>query len=89
MTVVSITYPAEGDTVGSDFTVEWEGHDPDGNIAVFQYVLDPWVNDYRMTEEYFLEYEGLGGGEHQFRIRAQDGSGCWSEMWSIVRFYVE
>jgi len=87
--VAHITYPAEGDTVGSDFTVQWEGYDPDSDVVTFQYVLDPWLNAYSMTDEHEAVYSGIGGGGHEFRLRGQDGSGCYSERWSIVRFYVE
>lgn len=86
---VVITYPADGDTVGSDFTVQWEGNDPDGDVVLFQYVLDPFLNVYELTESSERSYTGIGPGPHEFRIRAQDGSGCWSTVWSIVDFYVE
>jgi len=87
--VVSITYPSEGDTLGSDFTVQWEGNDPDGEVVTFQYVLDPWSNPYSTTDMSEVSYAGIGPGPHEFRIRAQDGSGCWSSVWSVVDFYVE
>ncbi|MEE8572483.1 MAG: hypothetical protein V3T20_04445 [Gemmatimonadota bacterium] len=86
---VTITFPSEGDTLGSDFTILWEGHDPDGDVVAFQYVLDPWDNAYSLTDESEMTYSGIGGGSHSFRIRAQDESGCWSTTWSIVGFYVE
>lgn len=86
---VTIVYPSEGDTLGSDFTILWEGHDPDGDVVAFQYVLDPWENAYSLTDQSEMTYSGIGGGSHSFRVRAQDESGCWSESWSIVDFYVE
>jgi hypothetical protein len=86
---VTITYPADGDTLGSDFTVQWEGDDPDGDELLFQYGLDPWLHAYELTEASEMLYVGIEPGAHEFRVRAQDQSGCWSESWSIVRFYVE
>jgi len=85
----AIIFPSEGETVGSDFTILWEGDDPDGDVVTFQYVLDPWDNAYSSTEQSEMSYAGISSGLHEFRLRAQDGSGCWSTMWSIVSFYVE
>ena len=87
--VAHITYPAEGDTVGSDFTILWDGYDPDSDIVTFQYVLDPWLHAYETTDACEAAYSGIGSGPHEFRLRARDGSGCYSETWSIVSFYVE
>ena len=87
--VAHITYPAEGDTVGSDFTVLWDGYDPDSDIVTFQYVLDPWQSAYEITDAFEAAYSGIGSGPHEFRLRAKDGSGCYSERWSVVRFHVE
>jgi hypothetical protein len=86
---VEITYPAEGDTVGSDVVIQWEGHDPDGVVAAYQYVLDPWLNAYQVTQNQQASYTGLDPGSHEFRIRAQDESGCRSESWSFLHFYVQ
>ncbi len=85
----TITYPADGDTLGSDFTVQWEGTDPDGDVVQFQYVLDPWLHAYELTEASEMLYEDIEPGLHEFRIRAQDGSGCWGISWQIITFYVE
>ena len=87
--VVWITYPSDGDTLGSDFTIQWEGHDPDSDVVIFQYVLDPWSNPYSTTDLSEVSYAGIGPGPHEFRVRAQDGSGCWALEFDIVTFYVE
>ncbi len=86
---VSITFPSEGDTLGSDFTIQWEGSDPDGDVVLFQYVLDPWFNAYETTESSEMLYVDIEPGAHEFRLRAQDGSGCWGISWQIIRFRVE
>jgi hypothetical protein len=67
----------------------WDGHDPDSDEVSFQYVLDPWLHAYSTTDQSEATYTAIDGGPHEFRIRAQDGSGCWSETWSIAHFYVE
>lgn len=85
---VTVVYPAEGDTVAADFTVVLEGDDPDGEVVLFQYVLDPAYNAYRTTE--FSEIHYLNEpGAHEFRVRARDASGCWSENWVVVHFCAE
>ena len=86
---VIITHPSDGDTLGSDFTVRWEGTDPDGDVVLFQNVLDPWLNAYEATEASERSFVNVEPGLHEFRIRAQDGSGCWGTTWEIVTFYVE
>jgi hypothetical protein len=86
---VAITYPSDGDTLGSDFTVRWEGTDPDGDVLLFQYVLDPWFNVYETTESSEMLYVDIESGAHEFRLRARDGSGCWGTSWQIIRFHVE
>ncbi|MFH1689186.1 MAG: hypothetical protein ABIE42_02980 [Candidatus Eisenbacteria bacterium] len=83
---VIITFPSESDTPGSDFTVLLEGSDPDGEVALFQYVLDPAYNTYETTESSEISFEDVAPGPHEFRVRAQDASGCWSTTWSIVSF---
>ena len=86
---VTITYPSEDDTLGSDFTIQWEGDDPDGDELLFQYVLDPWLHAYELTEANEMLYEDIEPGPHEFRVRARDQSGCWGIHWEIVTFYVE
>jgi len=86
---VAITYPLDGDTLGSDFTIQWEGDDPDGDELLFQYVLNPWLHAYELTEASEMLYEDIKPGAHEFRVRAQDQSGCWGIHWEIVTFYVE
>lgn len=85
---VVITYPADGDTVGSDFTIRLDGDDPDGEVALYQYVLDAAYNAYETTESDEIHFVDAPGS-HDFRVRAQDGSGCWSESWTIIHFYAE
>jgi len=86
---VTITHPAEGDTVGTDFTVTWEGEDEDGDVNLYQYVLDPWENAYATTEEEAKTYSAIDPGIHEFRLRARDDAECWSWTWDTVTFYVE
>ena len=85
----AITYPADGDTLGSGFALQWEGNDPDGDVVLFQYVLDPWLNAYEFTEASEMSYVDIDPGGHEFRVRSQDQSGCWAVTWEIVTFYVE
>ncbi|MCK4511600.1 hypothetical protein KAW64_07675 [bacterium] len=86
---VAITYPSDGDTLGSDFTIQWVGTDPDGDVVQFQYVLDSWLSAYELTEASEMLYEDIEPGAHVFRVRSQDQSGCWGTSWEIVTFYVE
>ena len=87
--VVSSTYPSDGDTLGSDFTIQWEGSDPDGEVALFLYVLDPASHPYATTDLNEVSFVDVEPGLHEFRIRAQDQSGCWGTQFGIVTFYVE
>jgi len=101
-----ILYPADGETVCQDFEVLWDGSDVDGDVAAFQYVLDPGQNAYRVcqidpedtcTSQEYFDVEATGPDSlhpdrpeyHEFRLRAQDESGCWEESWNTVRFYVK
>jgi hypothetical protein len=98
----TILFPSEGETVGPDFEILWEGSDQDGEVAAYQYVLNPWENAYVVcqvdegsecnSQEYFNIEPSASDSihpYHEFRLRAQDESGCWEETWNIVRFYVE
>jgi hypothetical protein len=110
-----ITYPSDGETLyfAADidtvrFTATWDGIDNDGEIAAFQYCLDPTQNPYRVCQvsetqactsiDYALQ-PGWGDsvdftkawidtGRHEFRVRCQDGSGCWEESWNRHYFWV-
>lgn len=84
-----ILSPLESETVGSSFTVTWEGTDIDGQIAEYQYVLDPQLNDWSLTEATSTSYNNVRAGEHVFRLRAKDNSGCWEETFNIVTFHVD
>ncbi len=83
-----ITFPATGDTVPPDFTVTWEGSDFDGEVVHYQYVLDPTINSWRITEDDFMEYEDIEPGLHQFNVRAWDNAECWETGYREVMFYV-
>ncbi len=84
-----ITFPAEGDTVGPDFTVTWIGTDSDGEVVVYQYVLDPNVNGLRITEETENSYSGISDGQHVFWVRARDDADCWEVDYRKRIFYVD
>ncbi len=91
-----ITFPADGDTVCPDFEVVWDGSDADGDVAAYQFVLDPSMNAYRVCQVDLpgqpctsWTYENVETGIHEFRVRAQDNAGCWEESWNIIHFYVE
>jgi hypothetical protein len=83
-----ITFPAAGNMVPQDFTVTWEGTDIDGEIVHYQYVLDPLINSWQITEDNFMEYEDIEVGEHKFNVRALDNAGCWEEGYQEVIFHV-
>jgi hypothetical protein len=99
----TITYPAPGETLCPDFVIEWEGFDDDGDVAAYQFVLDPTQNAYRVCQVSLPEqpctswtYEDIQPTGppplpeyHEFRVRAQDNAGCWEQSWNIVRFYVK
>ncbi|MCD4690992.1 hypothetical protein K8S17_05965 [bacterium] len=84
-----VTFPLELETVGPDFTVTWEGTDVDGDVAVYQYVLDPEVNGLQITEETEMTYSGISTGLHRFWIRARDDADCWETEYLERYFYVE
>jgi len=84
-----ILSPTEGQTVGADFTVTWQGTDLDGTIEAYQYVLDPRVNSWQQTEGTSVSYTGVEPGEHLFKVRARDSSDCWEVGYQDVTFYVE
>ncbi len=83
-----ITFPAEGETVGVDFTVTWEGTDVDGEVAVYQYVLDPAINGLQITEETERAYSGITEGPHLFWVRARDDADCWEVRYRERHFWV-
>ena len=96
-----ILFPAAGETLCPDFEVLWSGLDPDGDVAAYQFVLDPSMNAYRVCQVTPEEsctswiYEDIGPTGphplpeyHEFRVRAKDNSGCWEQSWNITRFYV-
>jgi len=84
-----ILTPAEGEEVGSSFTVSWEGSDADGEVVEYQYVLDPASDDWSLTQDTSVAYEGIRSGEHEFRLRAKDSAGCWEPVYNCVSFSVE
>ena len=98
-----IVFPADGDTLCPDFEILWEGEDVDGEIAAYQFVLNPWASAYRVcqvdlpeqacTSWTYEDIEPTGPPPlpeyHEFRVRAQDNSGCWEESWNTIRFYVK
>ncbi len=84
-----ILQPENADTLGSSFTVIWEGTDPDGEVAEYQYVLDPQEGSYLVTADTSVSYSGVSSGDHEFRLRAKDGAGCWEETYSVVTFHVD
>jgi hypothetical protein len=84
-----ILSPQPSQVVAATFTVTWHGEDPDGEIAEYQYVLDPSVNQYSVTSDTSVSYTDVASGEHQFRLRARDGSECWELEYSVVTFQVE
>jgi hypothetical protein len=90
-----ILTPAEDDTVCADFTVEWSGTFDGGDIIAYEYVLDPEVNDPEICEVEAgqpctsADFTGIEPGQHVFRVRAQDESGCWAWPWTEVEFSVE
>jgi len=91
-----VIFPAPGETLCPDFEIIWDGGDIDGEVAAFQFVLDPWANAYRVCQVdpedpcTSWTYENVQADTvHEFRVRAQDSSGCWEETWNIVQFYVE
>jgi hypothetical protein len=93
-----VLFPAPGDTVGPEFEVLWQGEDGDGEVAAYQYVLDPSQNAYRVCQvtpeqectsrEYTVVNTLDVAQEHDFRLRAQDNSGCWELSWNRVNFFV-
>lgn len=84
-----IISPEPSELVASTFTVAWRGEDPDGEIAEYQYVLDPSVSSYSVTIDTFVSYSDVASGEHEFRLRARDGSDCWELEYNSVTFVVQ
>ncbi len=84
-----ILSPQPSEVVASTFTVRWHGEDVDGEIAEYQYVLDPSVSLYSVTSDTSVSYSDVASGEHEFRLRARDGSECWELAHNIVVFEVQ
>jgi len=97
-----VTFPAVGETLCPDFEILWDGSDDDGEVAAFQFVLDPSMNAYRVCQVSPEQsctswtYENISPTGppplpeyHEFRVRAQDNAGCWEQSWNIIRFYVK
>ena len=98
----AVTFPAAGETLCQDFEILWDGSDADGEVAAYQFVLDPSMNAYRVcqvtpeqacTSWTYEDIEPTGPPPlpeyHEFRVRAQDNAGCWEQSWNIMRFYVK
>ena len=84
-----IVSPQPGETVASTFTVSWSGSDVDGQVAEYQYVMDPSAGVWQATSDTSASYSGVAPGEHEFRVRARDGSGCWEQEYQSVVFEVQ
>jgi hypothetical protein len=92
----TVLYPEEGGTVvGTAFEALWEGHDDDGEVQAYQFVLDPGVNAYvycQVGGPYGActgwEFEDVSPGAHQFWVRSQDNAGCWELSWNKLHFNV-
>lgn len=85
----TILQPAEGATAGADFSVVWEGHDPDGEVLEYQYALDPATSAFATGDSSAVHYQSVDPGEHEFWVRARDNRDCWEVDYQIVTFYVE
>jgi hypothetical protein len=83
-----IVYPQDGESLGTSFTIAWEGNDVDGDVAEYQYVVDPAQGSWEVTQSSSLSCAGVEPGEHEFRLRARDSSGCWEETYNVVTFDV-
>ncbi len=84
-----VTFPEDGGTVPTDFTVTWDGTDIDGSVVAYQYVLDPRVSSWRQTDTTSVSYEAVEPGEHEFRVRARDNADCWETGYQRITFTVE
>lgn len=84
-----ILSPSEEATTSSSFAVTWRGSDVDGQVAAYQYALDPGTAVWLSTGDTWATCSGVAPGEHEFRLRAKDDSGCWEESYSTVTFQVE
>lgn len=87
--ISEICSPAQGETVGTSFTITWTGIDIDGLVVDYQYVLDPMFNQYATTTDTFLLCDGVTPGPHEFRVRSRDNAGCWETEYGILQFGVE
>ncbi|MCK4408666.1 MAG: hypothetical protein KAW67_01185, partial [Candidatus Eisenbacteria sp.] len=78
-----VTVPAPGETLCPNFEALWEGFDEDGEIAAFQFVLDPAENAYRVCQVgpgqacTSWPYENIEprSDPHVFRLKSQDNAG--------------
>jgi len=84
-----ILAPQADEVVASSFAVRWHGDDVDGEVAEYQYVLDPSEGLWSVTGDTSVSYSDVASGEHEFRLRARDGSGCWEPEYRRVTFQVE
>ncbi len=84
-----IVMPQPGEVVSSSFTVVWRGSDVDGEVSEYQYVLDPAVNSYQVTSDTTASYSDVVPGEHEFRLRAKDSSGCWETEYRFLSIDVQ
>ena len=84
-----IVSPQPGEVVSSSFTIVWRGMDVDGEVSEYQYVLDPALNPYQVTNDTTVSYSGVTPGEHEFRLRAKDSSGCWETEYRFLGIEVE
>ena len=87
-----IMEPAHGETVCRDFQISWLGTDVDGEVAQYQYVLDPRESAWKITTDTSIAYaaaDSIAVGWHEFRVRSLDGAGCWETDYKVMEFYVE
>ena len=86
--VTEILSPQQDEVVGPSFTINWCGVDIDGDIAEYQYILEPEMNAWHTTADTCLHMSSAPPGEHEFRVRARDEAGCWEPDYEIISFHV-
>ncbi|MBD3367171.1 MAG: hypothetical protein GF405_03210 [Candidatus Eisenbacteria bacterium] len=84
-----ILRPAHGETVGTSFTVAWQGADVDGEVAGYQYALLPDEAYWHTTTDTSVAFTVSGVGEREFRLQAWDDTGCLDSYCRSVSFFVE
>ena len=85
---IEITSGPEGTINRQDVEFTFQGDDPDGNVAHYEYQLSGDQSDEGTTQSNSKSYSNLSEGSYTFEVRAEDNEGAHSD-WASKSFTVD